>query len=86
MAVILAAAAAESLAAFPYYTAFFNVAVGGPKNGPKYLVDSNIDWGQDLKTGGRVLGCARLAAHLCNVLRDCAGLVLRAPSGEFSPA
>ena len=53
MVVILAATAAESLAAYPYYTAFFNVLVGGPKNGPKYLVDSNIDWGQDLKRLGR---------------------------------
>ncbi len=53
MALILMGAAAESLAAYPYYTAFFNVLVGGPKNGPKYLVDSNIDWGQDLKRLGR---------------------------------
>jgi hypothetical protein len=53
VAVILAATAVESLAAYPYYTAFFNVLVGGPKNGPKYLVDSNIDWGQDLKRLGQ---------------------------------
>jgi hypothetical protein len=53
IATILIGAAAESLAAYPYYTAFFNVLVGGPKNGPKYLVDSNIDWGQDLKRLGR---------------------------------
>jgi len=50
--VVLAAAAIESLTAFPYYTAFFNALVGGSKNGPKYLVDSNIDWGQDLKRLG----------------------------------
>jgi hypothetical protein len=53
MTVILLGAAAESLAGYPYYTAFFNVLVGGPKNGPKYLLDSNIDWGQDLKRLGR---------------------------------
>jgi 4-amino-4-deoxy-L-arabinose transferase-like glycosyltransferase len=41
--------AIESFAAFPYYTAFFNAAVGGPGNGPRYLVDSNLDWGQDAK-------------------------------------
>ncbi len=34
---------------FPNYLAYFNEAVGGPKNGPRYLVDSNIDWGQDVK-------------------------------------
>jgi hypothetical protein len=32
----------------PYYLAFFNAAAGGPEAGPKYLLDSNIDWGQDL--------------------------------------
>jgi hypothetical protein len=27
---------------------FFNLFVGGPSNGYKYLVDSSLDWGQDL--------------------------------------
>lgn len=27
---------------------FFNVLVGGPSNGYKFLVDSSLDWGQDL--------------------------------------
>jgi hypothetical protein len=49
---ILAATAVESFSVYPYYPAFFNVLAGGPKNGPKYLVDSNIDWGQDLKRLG----------------------------------
>jgi hypothetical protein len=34
---------------YPHYLAYFNELAGGPGNGPKYLVDSNIDWGQDLK-------------------------------------
>jgi hypothetical protein len=38
----------ESTLVYPDYTAFFNVAVGGPDRGPNYLLDSNIDWGQDL--------------------------------------
>jgi hypothetical protein len=33
----------------PDYLAFFNALSGGPGNGPRYLVDSNIDWGQDVK-------------------------------------
>ena len=33
----------------PHYLAYFNEAVGGPKNGYKVLVDSNLDWGQGLK-------------------------------------
>ena len=28
--------------------AYFNESVGGTKNGYKYAVDSNLDWGQDL--------------------------------------
>ena len=41
--------AIESLAIYPDYLAFFNAAAGGPKAGPRYLLDSNIDWGQDVK-------------------------------------
>ncbi len=47
--VLMLGLAAESLAIHPHYLAFFNVAAGGPDNGPNYLVDSNLDWGQDLK-------------------------------------
>ena len=32
----------------PDYLAYFNVLAGGPDNGWRSLVDSNIDWGQDL--------------------------------------
>jgi hypothetical protein len=34
--------------ATPRYLSYFNVAAGGPRGGAKHLVDSNIDWGQDL--------------------------------------
>ncbi len=34
---------------YPNTLAFFNQAVGGPRNGYRYLADSNLDWGQDLK-------------------------------------
>jgi hypothetical protein len=37
------------IATYPHYLAFFNELVGGPKNGYKVLLDSNLDWGQDLK-------------------------------------
>jgi 4-amino-4-deoxy-L-arabinose transferase-like glycosyltransferase len=32
----------------PHYLSYFNVLAGGPGNGARILVDSNIDWGQDL--------------------------------------
>ena len=34
---------------FPHFLAYFNEIAGGPEQGYKYLGDSNIDWGQDLK-------------------------------------
>ncbi|MGC9969490.1 MAG: glycosyltransferase family 39 protein [Bryobacteraceae bacterium] len=39
----------ETVRIYPDYLAFFNTVSGGPGNGPRYLADSNIDWGQDLK-------------------------------------
>ncbi len=38
-----------TLRLFPYEIAFFNELVGGPQNGHRYLIDSNIDWGQGYK-------------------------------------
>jgi 4-amino-4-deoxy-L-arabinose transferase-like glycosyltransferase len=38
-----------SVRIYPHYLAYFNELVGGPDNGWRYLVDSNLDWGQDLK-------------------------------------
>jgi hypothetical protein len=32
----------------PQYLAYFNESIGGPAHGYKYVVDSNLDWGQDL--------------------------------------
>jgi hypothetical protein len=40
---------AECVSITPDYLAFFNAFAGGPGNGPLYLADSNIDWGQDVK-------------------------------------
>ncbi len=44
----LAATAVESLAIFPHSLSFFNRIAGGPLGGPRHLLNSNIDWGQDL--------------------------------------
>jgi len=37
------------LSVYPHFLAYFNEIVGGPDNGYIYTVDSNLDWGQDLK-------------------------------------
>jgi 4-amino-4-deoxy-L-arabinose transferase-like glycosyltransferase len=39
----------SSLSVFPNYLAYFNAWAGGPENGHRHLLDSNLDWGQDLK-------------------------------------
>ncbi len=46
--VLVALAAVSSLLTFPYYLPYSNMAFGGPANTHRYLLDSNVDWGQDL--------------------------------------
>jgi hypothetical protein len=48
-AVLILGTGAEVARAYPSDLAFFNTAAGGPDAGGRYLVDSNLDWGQDLK-------------------------------------
>jgi tetratricopeptide (TPR) repeat protein len=35
--------------AYPYFIEYFNEVAGGSSNGYRWLVDSNLDWGQDVK-------------------------------------
>ena len=44
---LIVAAIVETALVHPDYLAFFNLLVRGPNNGEKYLLDSNLDWGQD---------------------------------------
>lgn len=37
-----------AVAIYPFYLAYFNAFAGGPANGHRLLVDSSLDWGQDL--------------------------------------
>jgi len=49
VAVLLAGLTAiESFAVRPDYLTFFNAVAGGPQNGWRHLVDSSLDWGQNL--------------------------------------
>lgn len=41
--------AVSSFRVAPHQLAYFNEFVGGPGEGYRYLSDSNLDWGQDLK-------------------------------------
>ena len=46
--VLVAGEAVESTLVRPHYLAYFNSFAGGPANGWRHLVDSSLDWGQDL--------------------------------------
>ena len=47
--VLVAWLAVVSILAHPFYIEYFNEFAGGARNGYKYLLDSNLDWGQDVK-------------------------------------
>lgn len=38
-----------AILAYPHYLPYFNLLAGGQDGGWRYLVDSNMDWGQDLE-------------------------------------
>ncbi len=48
IAACLAANAVSVLSICPHFLAYFNEVAGGPSNGPRHLLFSNLDWGQDL--------------------------------------
>ncbi|MFA5265965.1 MAG: glycosyltransferase family 39 protein, partial [Opitutaceae bacterium] len=48
VAILVAGQMIESVSIRPHYIAFFNVLIGGPAQGYRHLVDSSLDWGQDL--------------------------------------
>jgi 4-amino-4-deoxy-L-arabinose transferase-like glycosyltransferase len=65
---LLASHAVSSAAASPRYIAYFNFIAGGSANGWRYLVDSNIDHGQDLlrlRAWLRANGVRRVYLDVC---------------------
>jgi len=48
LAVLLLWNVGSALAIYPHHLAYFNELAGGPQNGYKCMLDSNLDWGQDL--------------------------------------
>jgi hypothetical protein len=65
IAVVMAVQLFEVVRIYPDYLAFFNTVSGGPGNGPRYLADSNIDWGQDLKKLRKYLETTAPKANVC---------------------
>jgi hypothetical protein len=54
--------AAETFGRFPNYLAYFNAIAGGPAHGYQHLIDSSLDWGQDLPGVQRYLDQHRPAS------------------------
>ncbi len=46
--IFLAWSVASSMSVFPHSMSYFNELAGGPSGGHRILLDSNLDWGQDL--------------------------------------
>jgi hypothetical protein len=74
VALSTAAFAASSLSIWPHYLAYFNLSVG-PERAYRELVDSSLDWGQDLDA---------LGAHLAQ-RRDPSGPVYLSYFGTADP-
>ncbi len=68
LAVLLLAQAVSSFSVCPRYLAYFNMIGGGPYRASHYLLDSNLDWGQDLSRLKPVLdthGIASVYLYYC---------------------
>jgi len=70
---LVAWALVATVRTFPHYVAYFNEAAGGPANGHRWLIDTNLDVGQDL---GGVVRWAR---------EENAGTIYLAFHGTASP-
>lgn len=46
--VLFSWSALSVISVWPYFLTYFNETIGGPDNGYKFVVDSNLDWGQDI--------------------------------------
>jgi hypothetical protein len=47
--VLIAWHCVASLIAYPSYLSYFNELIGGNRNADRFLIDSNLDWGEDLR-------------------------------------
>jgi hypothetical protein len=63
VAAALAWQATEAVRIFPDHLAYFNALVGGPTQGHRHLVDSSLDWGQDLPAVARWIAEQNSAAR-----------------------
>jgi MFS family permease len=50
---LVAAQVLTAVIAYPSYLSYFNALIGDPRNADRVLIDSNLDWGQDLRRLGQ---------------------------------
>jgi hypothetical protein len=55
MILLVATSVASGIAAYPNFLTYFNPLLGGTAAADKWLIDSNLDWGQDLPELSREL-------------------------------
>jgi len=63
--VALASAAWSAASIAPYHLAYFNMFAGGPENGDRFLLDSNLDWGQAGKALRRYMESENVTMIYC---------------------
>ncbi len=94
LAILIAAALTWSIGSslwiYPHSLSYFNGLVGGPMNGHAHLLNSNIDWGQDLLYLKRWLDKHPEAQPLYLAYQDVfdegiAGIECSEPPSEFEP-
>ncbi len=64
VAVLLGWYVFETVNVHPHYLTYFNQLAGGPSGGHRYVVDSNLDWGQDARRLGEFVR-ARGIERIC---------------------
>ncbi len=64
---LLAWSASVAWAIRPDYLAYFNAFAGGPTQGYRHLVDSSLDWGQDLPGLARWLRAHRMPGEIVHL-------------------
>jgi hypothetical protein len=55
----------EAAAIAPHHLAYFNQLIGGPRHGHRYLLDSNLDWGQSARALRRYMSAQRVPILYC---------------------
>ena len=79
---------AENAISYPRYLSYFNQSIGSGKNADRFLIDSNLDWGQDLRRLGlwcRANGITEIPIHYFGGGDPATDLAGVRPLGGYGP-